>query len=238
MLDKAIEEHWNTVKESYPDAVIFHEADGIFIVRGRDMDVLAEEFRVEPGNRWCGFDAGQAWGYMSELAQRGYSVVRASNGRVSQVEPPADRTKELGRQRKKGTFLAIEPRLLFEEQGIARATSERWVKGRAYERLSEQFKTWLRESDWRSLRAFGELYIYQVGDWYELDEELTSMLDNHVLLLAKAAFETGSKLPCKFVEPKCKRERRTTRRTQAVAPVEQPQRLGQLGFDDLLRDWG
>jgi hypothetical protein len=176
MLDRAAEQHWQAVKESYPDAIVFHEADGFYIVRGHDLDVLAKEFRVGSSNRWCGFDAGQAWCYMSELAQRGYQVVRASNGSLVQVEPPADRVKELQRQRRKATFLAIESRLLFEERDIARATSNRWLARHGYERLLEQFKTWLREGDCRPLRSYGELYIYKVADWYELDEELTSML--------------------------------------------------------------
>jgi hypothetical protein len=97
MLDRANEQHWQAVNESYPDAIVFHEADGFYIVRGPDLDLLAKEFRVGSSNRWCGFDAGQAWCYMSELAQRGYQVVRASNGSVAQVEPPADRAKELQR---------------------------------------------------------------------------------------------------------------------------------------------
>jgi DNA mismatch repair ATPase MutS len=229
MLDKATEQHWQAVKESYPDAIVFHEADGFYIVRGRDLDVLAKEFRVGSSNRWCGFDAGQACCYMAELVQRGYQVVRASNGSVAQVEPPADRTKELQRQRRKATYLAIEPRLLFDERGILQATNERWLTKHGYEPLLEQFKTWLRDGDSRSQRSYGELYIYTVADWYELDEELTSMLPNHALLLARAAFDTGSKLPCKLVEPKRRRERTVNENPQA-APAELQARFGQLAF--------
>jgi len=44
---------------------------------------------------------------------------------------------------------------------------------------------------------------------YEVDLELTSMLEGHVPLLAKAALATGRQLPCRVAEPKCRRERRS-----------------------------
>ena len=237
MLDRETEEHWQTVKESYPDAVVFHESRGLYIVKGRDVQVLAKEFGIECNTPipWWGFDEGQAWGYMSELAERGYAVVRASKDGVSRVKPPADRKAEIRRQRKKGTFLAVEPRLLFGEREIENSTNDRWLKRRAYERLFEEFKRWLQDDDRRSLGDFGELYIYQVSDLYEIDFELTSMLDGHVLLLAKAAFATGRKLPCRVVEPKCRRERKGRKPSPAL-PTEKAPRLGQLSFEDFMKE--
>jgi hypothetical protein len=58
-----------------------------------------------------------------------------------------------------------------------------------------------------------------------------------VLLLAKAAFDPGSKLPCKLSAPKRTRERGTTRRPKSLTPVEQPQRLGQMRFDAISERW-
>jgi hypothetical protein len=33
---------------------------------------------------------------------------------------------------------------------------------------------WPRGGDWHPLRDYGGLYVYQVGDWYEADLELTA----------------------------------------------------------------
>jgi hypothetical protein len=84
----------------------------------------------------------------------------------------------------------------------------------------------------------GELYIYQVGDWHEVDLEMTSMIEGHVLLLAKAALATGRNLPCRVVEPKCRRERQSGHRPpEPVALAEKTPRIGQLSFSDQSDDW-
>lgn len=174
---------------------------------------------------------------MTRLIERGLEVVIATKNGASPARLPADRAKEIRRRRKQAKYLAIEPRLLFDEKAIESIVIPRWLRRRSYEELFEQFKTWLREGDSRSLREYGELYVYRVGDWYEIDSDLTSILYGHVLLLAKAAFDTGSKLPCKLVEPQRKRQRRENCGRQAPAPVEQPLRLGQLGFRFVSDEW-
>ena len=202
------------------------------------MEVLRKEFDIESGSTWFGFDDGEASVYMTELAKRGYAVVRASNGQVSHVKPPADRIREIRRQRAQARFLAVEPTLLFDQREIERATSARWLKQRGYEELLGSFERWLRGGDWRSLRDYGEVYVYPVGDWYEVDLELTSMLEGHVLLLAKAALTTERKLPCHVVEPQCRRNGHRSRRSSpTVAQESRTPRLGQLSFRDLGGDW-
>jgi hypothetical protein len=64
------------------------------------------------------------------------------------------------------------------------------------------------------------------------------MLEGHVLLLAKAALATRRKLPCRVVEPKCRRQRRSGRRPpEPVPPSEKTRPLGQLSFDDIIEGW-
>lgn len=231
MLDRQIEPSWGIVKDSYPDSIVFHEVEGIYIVKGHDSEVVANEFGIESGSRWFGFADDQAAAYMSELAKRGYAVVRATNGSVSTVAPPADRRPDIERQRRKATFIAVEPELLFDQRDVENTTSPRWLKRHRYEELFEEFKRSLRDDDLRSMRAYGEPYIYRVGDWYELDLELTSMLEPHVLLLAKAALATGCKLPCKLVEPASRRNR-THKRVARVAPSDEAAiPLGQMRFE-------
>lgn len=238
MLDRESEEHWRAIKESYPDAIVFHETGGLFVVRGRDIEVLAAEFGLRSSGPWVGFDDRQACGYMLELVRRGYAVVRAAAGHVSHVSHPADRGKELRRQRAKGRFMAVEPRLVFDPGDMERSAGDGWRRKRGYEELFERFKRCLQNGDRRSFREYGELYIYQVGDWYEVDWELTTLDRGHALLLATAALAAGCKLPCRLVEPKSHRNRRPRRaRTLAVSSEEAPPKLGQLGFDDLPANW-
>lgn len=73
--------------------------------------------------------------------------------------------------------------------------------------------------------------MYQVAAWYEVDAELSSMLETHALLLAKAAIATGSKLPCKVVEPRPRRNRRTGRAAAATPTEPPPAHLGQAHFE-------
>jgi len=63
------------------------------------------------------------------------------------------------------------------------------------------------------------------------------MLEGHVLLLARSALATGRKLPCRVVEPKCRRERTGRRSPERVALAEKSPRIGQLAFDDLVEGW-
>ena len=59
-----IEPSWSVVKESYPDAIVFHEARGLYVVKGRDTQILAKEFRIDTHSpaTWYGFDERQALG--------------------------------------------------------------------------------------------------------------------------------------------------------------------------------
>jgi hypothetical protein len=112
------------------------------------------------------------------------------------------------------------------------------LQKRGHDELFESVKGCLQVGDWRSLRDYGEFYVYQVGDWYEVDFELTSILEGHVLLLARAALSTGCKLPCRLVEPKSRRRRRfRAKASQCSAAGAKDLRLGQLRFDDLLHGW-
>jgi hypothetical protein len=234
MLTAELEQSWKVVKESYPDSIVFQEMDGFYIVRGRDLDVLREELGVGTSSPWWGFDEGPAVGYIHQLVERGRKVVIATNNGVSPARLPADRTKELRRRRKRAKYLAIEPRLLFDETAIDRVVTDKWIQRRGYHDLFEQFKTWLCEGDTRSLRQCGELYVYPVGDWYELDHDITSMLNGHVLLLAKAALAVRAKVPCQVVRPAGHRHRHPDCPKPEAA--EAAHALGQLSFADAI-DW-
>jgi hypothetical protein len=209
--------------------------DGFYIVRGRDLDVLREELGVATNSPWWGFDEGPAVGYIHQLIERGRRVVIATRNGVSPARLPADQTKELRRRRKQAKYIAIEPRLLFDEAAIDRVVTSKWLKRRGYQDLIEYFKEGIRNGDKRPLFEYGELCIYPVGELYELDRRLTSMLEDHILLLAKAAFTVRAKLPCQVVQPAGHRHRHGDGPKQGTAAAALP--LGQLSFADARSGW-
>jgi len=220
--------NWTSVKESYPESLVFHEDGGLLVVRGRDVEVLAREFGIQTRGSWLGFDQEQGWGYISELVDRGYDVVKASAGRVSRVRRVPTVTAQLRRERARGKSVALEAGLVFDRAEVDRTTSGAWLRRRGYEELLGTFQRCLRSRDWRLLREYGELCVYQVGDWYEVDIQLSSMKRDHVWLLAKAALAFGCDLPCLLVPPRCRRSQ-----ARALAPLEM-RPLGQLSFEELV----
>lgn len=228
-----IVEQWQIVKDSYPEAVVFFETDGLFFVGGADIDIIKKEFSIKCSG-WVGFDFGQGRAYMQELVKRGLAVVRAGPDYVKEIHPPPDRRKELHQQRRKGKFLAIDPALLFDTETLQGLSNDRWLRRLHYEELFEQFKRCLVAGDNKGLHEYGELYVYEVDGWYELDKELTSMRLSHTLVLARAAVASACKLPCQVVQPRAWRgktsQRRSARQT-ASAPTGQTIVLGQMAFD-------
>ncbi|HXG36619.1 MAG TPA: hypothetical protein VNL15_06600 [Dehalococcoidia bacterium] len=234
MWDRDAEQEWRAAKESYPQAIVFHQMDGLVIVRGRDTEVLARECRIQTSSGYLGFEEELALAYMSALLAKGYTVVKLAGGRVIPFEKRENRQREIQRQRGRSEFLAVDPALVLERSDIERA-SGKLVRDLRHQQLVKEFRQHLERGDMRPLKEYGEIYIYPFADWYEVDWELTSMIPNHVLLLAKAALEAGCKLPCRLVQPKSRRALRTVRRRPKV--IEQPKRLGQLQFGDLTSEW-
>ncbi len=225
-MNSEIVEQWQIVKDSYREAVVFFEADGLFFVGGKDIEVLRKEFSIRCGG-WVGFDFGQGRAYMAELVKRGHAVVRAGGHYIREIVPPPDRRKELDRQRHKGKFLAIEPTLLFDERSLC---SNQPIPIR-YRPLLSDFKELLVGSDWNSIREHGELFVYAVDGFYEIDRELSTMCLSDALFLAKAAFETDSKLHCKLVQPKAWRGSRQHRVERVITTPCASPKLGQMAFD-------
>lgn len=232
------EERWRVLKESYPDAVVFFESDGLFAVKAGDAEILTSEFCLRTGAGWLGFDRGQAELYMVELVNRGYVVLRVSGDSVVHVRPAKHQARELRRQRSQAKFMALEPTLVFDAGDLDGSRFDRWLQREGYSERLETLVRCLRRVDTASLAEYGQLYVYPVADWYEPDWELTTMRSDHVLLLAKAALIAREKLPCRVVAPKSQRGRVSRGRSRRSVPAEAPpQRLGQIGFDDLLADW-
>ena len=235
MLDRESERHWTSIKESYPSAVVFYESDGLVIVGGRDLEVLAKEFDIRAVGRFVGFVRGDADSYVGQLIERGYKVAVASAQRPGHLKRPGGRSTKPVPQM--GESLAVEPTKLFDAPDLDRVADPAWLRRVRYEEMFERFKEWLRVGDQRSLRDYGEVFVYPVHDWYEVDLELTSMCQSVVLLLAAAAHAMSTRMPCRVVEPKPLRRAPRQREREVLAPVATSSRIGQLSFDDLLSGW-
>jgi hypothetical protein len=138
----------------------------------------------------------------------GFMVLRANAEEVRRfVAPPAPRHVPQLRS----SFLALDPSLLYDTRELEALVNKHWSHSNGRGALLQEFEKLLREQDYRALRDFGELFVYRVGEWYEVETELTTLPADHVKLLALAAFATGQKLPCRVVEPKPRRKHRLPR---------------------------
>lgn len=224
-MEPEIEESWRLIKASYPGAVVFHEVEDVFFVKGQDAEIMRRTFGLRCGDSWVGFEPDLAMTYMRELARRGHSVVRVANGRVLPVLPLADRRAELKRQRAKSKFIALDPWLMFDKGPLERLRVQN-------AELFVRFQELLRSGRSSSLKDDGELYVFPVHDWYEIDRELSTMSLGRAMLLAKAALVTNQKVPCRLVRPKPWRDRSEARRNGST-PAPSQTRVGQMrfGFD-------
>jgi hypothetical protein len=223
-MEPEIEESWRLIKASYPGAVVFHQVEDVFFVRGQDADILRRAFGLRCGDSWVGFDHDLATTYMRELAGRGHSVVRVSNGSVVPVQPRRDRRAELQRQRARSKFIALDPCLLFDRGPLERLRVQN-------AELYLRFQALLRNGRGSLLKDEGELYVFPVHDWYEIDRELSTMSLSRAMLLAKAALITNQNVPCRLVRPKPWRDRAEARRNgRTLGPITT--QIGQLPLFD------
>jgi hypothetical protein len=228
MLSKANELHFQVIRESYKDAILFYEQDGMFFIQGQDAQVVCDTFRLQARGAWLGFDGSEAHLYMQELAKLGYRIVHGWDGHAELVTLKESQPLDLARQRVNSTLIAIEPSVLIDKADLDPYKNETWVRRYRYEALLEQFMTWLKGGDWRSLRGYGQIYIYQVAEWYELDRELTTMAPDHVRVLLTASLIAGRKFPCRLVRPKGRRQLRPIRQGRKPDQEQTQTRFGQL----------
>jgi hypothetical protein len=233
MLNKSNEAHWQAIRESYKGAIVFYEDAGIFIVRGEDAQLVSKAFRIQSNGAWLGFEASEARLYMRQLVRLGYQVIHAWEGHAVFVTLKETRPVDLRRERTNSTSLAVEPELLFDKGELDVHKNEAWVRKYRYEDLLAQFVTWLRGGDWKSVRGYGQIFIYKVSDWYEFDRELTTMPPQHIRVLVTASLITHRKFPCRLVTPKGRRRVRSMDSIDKPTGGQTQTRFGQLRFDDL-----
>lgn len=211
-----IEEQWRLIKSSHPNAVAFIRSQDIYFALGSDVETIKQELGVRCFGTTIGFNSDEAWYYMRQLAKAGHAVFRGESSGVWPVSPNG-RGREP--KRPEGSFVAVDVRRLFHPSGLLRMRVEE-------ERHSVLVEL-LGRSDYRGLREYGELYVFEAFGGYDVDWELTTMLPSRALQLARAALDCGAKLPCRLVLPRAWRGRR---RQRATIPPK-PSTFGQLKMD-------
>jgi hypothetical protein len=217
-MEPEIETMWNLAKESRPDAVVFVRTDDVYFLRGADVDTIKEQFGLRCFGTTIGLDTEEAWYYMHQLADRGHAVLRVERGGVAVVSPNG-RRPEIRRPR--GDFLALDPRALFDASAMARV--------KEHETLYTTIRDLVARDDQRGLREYGELYVFEVDGWYEIDWELSTILPSRALLIARIAKDIGEKIPCRLVLPKAWRGKRKGKRDRQ--PPQQPKNFGQMRLE-------
>ena len=217
MLDDESTRTWSVAKESYPSAVVFMVVDGLYVVASDDARLLAEQFRIDTFSQWLAFDSWQASSYISGLMSRGCKVILVRDGHSRELTLKKEQRES---RKPRGSYLAIDPLLLYDRCELESPARD--------EGLFEDFKGWLRENRLRMFAEFGEVYVFPVHRWYEVDSELSTMLPHHLRLLAKAALETKTKVPCTLIQPRAHRQKSSRAGASPVKPVTT--RLGQLAL--------
>jgi hypothetical protein len=217
-MEPEIERMWNAAKGSRPDAVVFVRTGDLYFLRGTDVDTVKEAFGIRCFGTAIGFDIEEAWYYMRQLADRGHAVLRVERGRVSVVSPNGHRPEI---RRPRGQFLALDPRALFDSATMARVKADETVYATIRELVAR--------NDQRGLREYGELYVFEVDGWYEIDWELSTVLPSRALIIARIANEIGEKIPCRLVLPKAWRGKRKGKRDRQ--PPQQPKNFGQMRLE-------
>jgi hypothetical protein len=217
-MEPEIERMWNLAKESRPDAVVFVRTGDVYFLRGADVETIKQQFGLRCFGETVGFDIEDAWYYMHQLADRGLAVLRAERSGVVEVPPNGHRAQV---RRPRGDFLALDPRALFDSSAMARV--------KEHETVYATIKELVARNDQRRLREYGELYVFEVDGWYEIDWELSTMLPSRALLIGRIANDIGEKIPCRLVLPKAWRGRRKVKRN--CQPPQQPKNFGQMRLE-------
>jgi hypothetical protein len=215
-MEPEIEKSWRLAKESRPGAVAFVRSGDIYFLRGDDVETIRREFGIRCFGDTVGFDPHEAWSMMRQLAQGGRTVLRVERTGVREVPPDGHKPRI---RRPRGQFIALDPALLFDTAPLMRMKVE--------QRPYEVFCDLLSRNDLRGLRDHGEIYVFEFDGIYEVDWELTSMLPSRAFMLARAALDTGEKMPCRLVLPRAWRNRRKRRKKEKVHQP-QPVELGQM----------
>lgn len=207
-----------------PSHILFEEDDGIYWLRGTDLERAKKLLGLRCDGNAVGFDRVDWLIYVGDLSKQRIAVGIRQGNVVRSVH--LQRTTNLRPLR--STPISLTPAQLFGlaelerlERGFARKDS---TLRATLERIGDE----LANGRPAALADFGTLYVYQVADdIYELDWELTTMAPSIVEVVALAAHRAGHGVPCRLVPPRPQR-RNLRIRPQSMVQVAEPVAYGQL----------
>jgi hypothetical protein len=185
-----------------PSCILFEEQDGIFWLRGPDLERVKKLLGLRVDGDAAGFDHITSSTYVDELSKQRVAVgIRQGNlVRTIQLQPTKN-PRPLP-----STPASLAPAHLF---GLAELEDlERRITARnsALQATLDRIAHDLAAGRSSTFADFGDLFVYQVAEnVYEVDWELTTMPSSTVELLALAAHRAGRLLPCRLVPPKPQR---------------------------------
>lgn len=207
-----------------PSHILFEEYDGIYWLRGTDLERAKKLLGLRCDGKAMGFDRITWLIYVEQLAKQRIAVGIRQGNVVRTVH--LQRTSNLRPLR--STPINLMPAQLFGLQELERLERGLARKESALRAMADRISDELANGRSAALADFGDLYVYQVsGDIHEVDWELTAMAPSTVELLALAAHRVGHKLPCRLVPPRPRRGNGRVRR-QPTFKVDEPVPYGQL----------
>ena len=214
-------------RKDYPSHLIFEEVDGIFWLKGNDLERASKLLDLGDCDRPVGFEGATLSGYLEVLADKGVKVAFLRGSTIIMAEP--HRVRQVPRQ-VKGTPIGLAPELLLGRQELDRL-HETVRRGHSYlSGLVDRVLTQYAAKPEKFISELGKLYVYQVAeDMYEVDWELTRLTKVTFEAAAIVADAHGSKLRCWLVAPKGRRKGGAAPRpTENKLTVSQPVTYGQL----------
>lgn len=207
-----------------PSCILFEENDGIYWLRGTDLERAKTLLGLRCDGKAVGFDRMTWLIHVEDLVKRRIAVAIRQGNWVRTVH--LQRTTNLRPLR--STPINLAPVLLFGVAGLERLERRLARKDSRLRPMADRISDELANGRLAALADFGDVYVYQVAeDMYEVDWELTTMPPSTVELLAVAAYRTGYALPCRLVPPRPRRGHDRARLPSAVE-IAEPVPYGQL----------
>ena len=222
------------LEEPYKDTILFRHIDGIYYVRGNHLKMMCEILGLSYEGDVIGLDEGAYFPYFMELVRRGAKVGFSINGpydteMVRMVDRGSIQPISQSKPKIESTTIGISPELLASQKELARWARSKQMNKPATKELIETIKDLLRGGKTKELEDYGRLFVYQVYDLYDVDQEPTTMPNSVLEALFVAAYQSRAKIRAELVEPKGRRKR--GRKPQRVEITLSLWSMGNNGWD-------
>ncbi len=214
-------------RQAYPDHILFEERDGIYWLRGQDLERAKKALRLDcDGAKAVGFPSQMFSVYVEQLFQKRLrvGVLQGNTVRAITHHRPCKPTKIAS------AYIGLAPELLFEQRELDRM--ERHFAKAQFEvqDLVERLRSELTDGHIEHSTSWAIIYVYKVAkDLYEIDWELTITPRIIVEAMVVIAHQTRRMLRCQLVPPKSWRGKKQPTPKPAIE-IGKPVTYGQLSL--------